>query len=178
MTDRLAALLRRARSEAGYTLPELLITLTILGIVLAALIGAWVTGLHAETNATRRYRAQQEVRVAVDKMRDELHCADQLTFTSAASVTLRLPAECPDARGVVTNVTYSTSCAGSRCKLLRNGGVVADYITTGNVFSYQAPSAASLGKLHVDLPVDLTPADRVGAWRLAVDIVLRNTVRA
>ena len=178
MRDRVAAVLRRARREAGFTLPELLVTLTILGIVLAALMGAWVSGLHAEGDATRRYQAQQEARVAVDKMRDELHCADQLTFTSAASVTLRLPAECPEAQGVVTNVTYSTSCSGQRCKLLRGTLPVADYVTTGNVFAYTAPSAASLGKLRVTLPVDVKPADTIGSWRLTVDIVLRNTVRA
>src|SRR6185436_2012345 len=36
------------RGQRGYTLVELLVVLLILGIVLAALMGAWVTAMHAE----------------------------------------------------------------------------------------------------------------------------------
>lgn len=171
-------MLRAARGQAGYTLVELLVTLAILGIVLAALIAAWAAGLRAEGEAARRQRAQQDARVAVDRMRDELHCADSLTLTSASSITVRLPAACPEANGTSTSVTYSASCNGLRCTLRRGTLLLADFVTTASVFSYTPPSATSLGKLRVTLPVDPTPTDAVGAWRLAVDIALRNTVRA
>ena len=179
----IARVARRARGpggdQRGYTLVELLVVLVILGIVLGALVGAWVTAMHAELDATRRLEAQRNARVAVDRMRDELHCTDQLTFTSAASVTARLPAACPEAQGVTTNLTYDTQLVSTgRYRLRRNSVVVADYLTSGNVFAYVAPSTAALGKLNVVLPVDVTPADSVGRWRLAADIVLRNTTRA
>ena len=158
---------------------ELLVTLSILAIVLGALLGAWVSGMNAEIGATQRYQAQQEARVAVDRMRDEFHCGDQLTFTSAASVTIRLPADCPGTGGVTTNVTYATTLVSTgRYRLMRGGIVVGDYLTSGNVFEYVNPSATSLGKLRVTLPVDRKPGDAIGAWTLRADIVLRNTVRA
>lgn len=172
-------LARRARSSGGYTLVELLVVLSILGLVLGALLGAWVAGLHAELDATRRYRAQQEARVAVDRMRDELHCADLLTLTSPSSFSVRLPADCPEAKGVTTTLTYDTQLVSTgRYQLRRNGSVVADYLTSGEVFAYVAPTSTALGKLTVDLPVDVTPGDDVASWDLAVDIVLRNTTRA
>jgi prepilin-type N-terminal cleavage/methylation domain-containing protein len=169
----------RTGGSRGYTVVELLVVMSILGIVLAALIGAWVTGYHAELDATRRYEAQQEARVAVDRMRDELHCADLLTLTSPSSVSVRLPLDCPEAQGVETTLTYDTQLVSTgRYRLRRNGVAIADYITSGDVFQYVAPSTAALGKLQVALPVDVTPADAIGSWDLAVDIVLRNTTRA
>ena len=174
---------RRARGsgggQRGYTLIELLVVLLILGIVLAALMGAWVTAMHAELDATRRYEAQRNARMAVDHMRDELHCTDLLTLSSASSFTARLPADCPEAQGVTTNVVYDTQLVSTgRYRLRRNSVAVADYLTSGNVFAYVAPSTAALGKLSVVLPVDVTPADSIASWRLAADIVLRNTTRA
>lgn len=175
----LLALVRVARRQAGYTIVELLVVLLILGIVLGALIGAWVSGMHAEIDATQRYEAQQQARLAVDKLRDELHCGDELTFTSSSSITIRLPADCPGSQGAVTTVTYDTALVSTgRYRLRRNGAAVVDYITSGGVFAYTPPSPSSLGKLTVTLPVDRKPGDAIGDWRLAADIVLRNTTRA
>ena len=55
---------------------------------------------------------------------------------------------------------------------------IADYLTTASVFSYVAPSATALGKLHVDMSVNLYPNEAWKKWRLVTDIVLRNTTRA
>jgi hypothetical protein len=112
-------------------------------------------------------------------MRDELHCTDQLTFTSAASVTARLPADCPDAQGVITDVTYDTQLVSAgRYELRRNSVQVADYLSSGDVFAFVAATPTTLGKLRVTLPVDVTPEDATASWELGVDIVLRNTTRA
>jgi len=173
------ALLRPARRQAGYSVVELLVVLGILATVLGALLGAWVSGMHAEIDATQRYQAQQQARVAVDRMRDEFHCGDQLTFTSAASISIRLPADCPGTGGATTNVTWTTELVSTgRYRLKRGAVVVGDYLTSGSVFEYIAPTASALGKLRVTLPVDRKAGDAIGAWTLRADIVLRNTVRA
>ena len=49
---------------------------------------------------------------------------------------------------------------------------VADYITSSTVFTYFAPAAGTLGRLTVDFPVNLEPADAStlwqGPWRWAI----------
>jgi hypothetical protein len=59
----------------------------------------------------------------------------------------------------------------------RNSTTIADYLTSGNVFSYVAPSTSALGKLHLDMPVNVNVAEAWKTWRLRTDIVLRNTQR-
>ena len=170
---------RLARRQAGFTLPELITVMAILGIILTGLTTVFVSGSRAEFDLNRRFQAQQEARLAVDKMRREVHCADGLTLSSAASVTVSVPGPCPTAGGANTQVVYDTQLVSTgRYKLRRAGVVIADYLTTGDIFSYVAPTSGVLGKLHVDLPVDLTPQDLQARWRLQADLVLRNTTRA
>jgi len=175
---------RSLRGRGGYTLIELLAVLTIFLIVVTSLTTLFVSGAKAELDANRRFEAQQAARVAVDQMRREIHCASALTLTSASSITITLPAGCPSAGGTQVTVVYDTASAGtSRYKLRRtkSGGStvpIADYLTTGSVFSYVAPSTTALGQLHVDMPVNVYPNEAWKTWRLVADIVLRNTTRA
>ena len=175
---------RALRSAGGYTMIELLAVLTIFLVVVTALTTLFVSGAKAELEANRRFQAQQSARVAFDQMRREIHCASSLTFTSAASVTITLPASCPSAGGTQTTVVYDTASAGTnRYKLRRKKGSgatvpIADYITSGNIFAYTAPSTTALGRLTVDMPVNVYPNEAWKKWRLVADIVLRNTTRA
>jgi len=181
VAKRLARLLRGQR---GYTLIELLAVLTIFLTIVTALTALFVTGAKAELEANRRFEAQQGARIAVDRMRREIHCGSALTFTSASSVSITLPAGCPSAGGTQTTVVYDTASAGTnRYTLRRKKGTAAaaaitDYLTTGSIFSYVAPSTTTLGKLHVDMTVNLYPNEAWKKWRLVTDIVLRNTTRA
>jgi prepilin-type N-terminal cleavage/methylation domain-containing protein len=175
---------RTLRGRGGYTLIELLAVLTIFLVVVTSLTTLFASGAKAELDANRRFQAQQSARVAFDQMRREIHCAGALTFTSAASVTITLPAGCPSAGGVQTTVVYDTASAGTNRYTLRrkkgSGAVVpiADYITSGNIFAYTAPSPTALGRLTVDMPVNVYPNEAWKKWRLVADIVLRNTTRA
>ena len=65
----------RLRDEAGYTLFELLTVLTIMGVVLMGLTTSFAAGLNAEAGTVRRAQAQQNARVALDRMRIDIHCA-------------------------------------------------------------------------------------------------------
>ena len=178
------SLRRTLRGRGGYTLIELLAVLTIFMIVVTALTTLFVSGAKAELDANRRFQAQLSARVAFDLMRREIHCASSLTFTSAASVTITLPPGCPSAGGATTTVVYDTASAGTnRFKLRRKKGSaaavpIADYITSGNIFAYTAPSTSALGRLTVDMPVNVYPNEAWKRWRLVADIVLRNSTRA
>jgi type II secretory pathway pseudopilin PulG len=176
------AILRRLRREGGYTLIELLTVAVILTTVVGSLSALFVQASTAEIDMNRRFRAQQDARMAVDKMRREIHCADQITPAGvSAEITVRLPAQCPSAVGtppVVTNVTYDVVGSGQRFQLRRNTVVLADYVSEQSAFDYTAPlTGASLGKLRVTLPINVEPTNGLKEWRLVSDIVLRNTTR-
>jgi prepilin-type N-terminal cleavage/methylation domain-containing protein len=173
----------RLRDQAGYTLTELITVMAILGIVLAGLAAAFHAGIRAETRASREFQAQQNARLALDRIRRELHCANAISTangTAVSSITVTLPAVC---QGADTTVTYATSSvATSRWMLTRTGNVtgatdVADYLTSSTPFTYYVPASGTLGFLSVDIPVNVNPTDTSTEWRLKDDIVLRNTTR-
>src|SRR6188768_2080040 len=175
------SMLRRLRpvaGQAGYTMLELVMVLAILGTVVGALTTLFVQATNAEFEANRRFQAQQTARVAVDKMRREIHCASAITPAgTGSSISVTLPAQCPTSGGSQSTVIYDTAGSGQRFQLRRNGVNLADYVTLQNVFNYTAPtSGVSLGKLRVTLPINTKP--NVGReWRLVADMVLRNTTR-
>ena len=170
-------------SQRGYTLVELVTVMAILGLVLAGLATMFQAGIRAEVRASREFQAQQNARSALDRLRRELHCANAISApngTAVATVTVTLPTTCP---GPDTSVTYATqSVVSGRWQLTRTAGAgspvtVADYLTASDPFTYYVPATGTLGRLRVDLPVNLNPADTGTAWRLQDDIVLRNTIR-
>jgi prepilin-type N-terminal cleavage/methylation domain-containing protein len=186
----ISGLVRRLRRRDGYTLIELIVVLSIFLFIVTALTRLFTSGAKAELDMNRRFQAQQQARLALDRMRRELHCASAITpgtdadgDTYVASISVSLPSQCPSAKGVAITVTYDTASAGaSRWKIRRTqNGVtipIADYITTDDPFKYTAPSTTSRGLLHVDFPVNVYPNEGWKQWRLVDDIVLRNTLRA
>lgn len=172
------------RGRGGYTLIELLAVLSIFLVIITALTTLFVSGAKAELDANRRFEAQQTARIAVDRMRREIHCGNALTLTSASSISITLPAGCPTAGGTQTTVVYDTALVTTNRYTLRRkqgsaaAAPIADRLTTGAIFSYVAPSSSALGQLHVDMPVNVYPNEAWKTWRLMTDIVLRNTTRS
>lgn len=175
MLRRLRHLLAR---QGGYTLIELMVVMIILAIIVGALSTAFVSGARSELNANQLFQAQQNARLAIDRLRQELHCASSVSSANGVAVstfTATLPAACP---GPDTSVTWATQLvSANRYRLNRAGVEVADYLTTANVFTYYVPATGTLGLLRVDLPVNLNAAESFKEWRLIDDIVLRNTLR-
>ena len=169
------------RSQEGYSLVELIAVMVILLTILTSLTTLFVSGSKAQLEQNRRFEAQQSARLAADRMRREVHCASGVSVASGASVVVTLPGHCPTAvGGATTAVTYAAAAVGgssNRFQLKRGTVVVADYLTSDNVFSYVAPSTTTLGKLHLDLRVNVNPTEGWKTWHLETDIVLRNTVR-
>lgn len=180
MTGGLHKLRRLLASERGYTLIELLQVTVILGVILAAVTTLFVRASIAEVDMNRRFQAQQEARLAVDRMRREVHCASLISPTGlSASITVTLPSGCPTTGGAATTVVYDTQLVTAGRYQLRRAGVrVADYVAAANVFTYTPQSVSGLGKLNVNLPINLEPTDTTKEWRLDADIVLRNTTRS
>jgi prepilin-type N-terminal cleavage/methylation domain-containing protein len=188
---------RHSRGEGGYTLSEMIVVLTILGIVLAALSQLFVASRNTELDMTNRVAAQQDGRLALDKLRREIHCASAVSGSPPApAITITLPSYCPtNGTGAAASFTWCTKdktgttppaanaapytlwrYSGAACS--GSGRKWVDNLTTGQVFTiYTAPAAGNLGTLSVDLPVDVTPSDTRQRYELKDDIVLRNTVR-
>ena len=180
---RLRRLRRLLAPEAGYTLTELLTVLAIMSLVLGGLTAMFQAGMKAEVRANKELQAQQNARSALDRMRRELHCANAISSangTAVSSITVTLAAACA---GTDSTVTYATSnVSANRWTLTRAGDsgtpvTIADYLTSSTPFTYYVPAGGTLGRLQVDIPVNLDPADAGTLWRLQDDIVLRNTTR-
>jgi type II secretory pathway pseudopilin PulG len=178
----LRARLTSPLDPAGYALIELITVMLMLGIVLGALTTVYVSGLNAEVRLNRRFQAQSNARLALEKVRRDVHCASAITPTgTSGSVTLTLPASCTAGSGAVT---WCTQGSGQRWGLYRvsgssctGGTQYADYITAQNVFRFDMSVAGtSLAKLHVDFPVNIVPSTG-NTYRLADDIVLHNSTR-
>jgi prepilin-type N-terminal cleavage/methylation domain-containing protein len=190
-----AAAGRRLAAEGGYSLSELIVVLVIIGIVVGALTQLFVSSSVAQVDMTRRFEAQQDMRLALDKLRREIHCASEVTGAPGTSIFIKLGSYCPtNGTGAVAQITWCTKDkngnappgAGAPYSLWRySGGACtgtgrkeADFLTTGQVFTgYVLPVSGSLGKLSVDLPVDVKPGDAKQRYVLKDDIVLRNTPR-
>lgn len=166
--------------ERGFSLVELIQVTAILAVVLGALTTVFVRAMNSELEMNRRFTAQQQARVAVDKMRREIHCASGVTPSgTSGSITVTLPGQCPTAVAhALTTVVYDAQLVSTGRYRLRRAGVrIADYITTGTVFTYTPPATGKRGLLRVDLPVNVRPNQVGQTWRLPADIVLRNTSR-
>jgi prepilin-type N-terminal cleavage/methylation domain-containing protein len=190
----MTGLLARLRQERGYSLVEMLIVMSIMGIVMGSLSTVFVQASSSEADMNNRFQAQLSARLALDKMRREVHCGSVATPTgSSSSVTLTLPSYCKTGSGSITWCTRNLATnryalyriVGSTC----TGGVKwADYLVPSSsatvcsgalcIFSYTAQSTSSLAKLRVDFPVNVKPSKSVGMYELQDDIVLRNSTRS
>ena len=186
--------LRRLHGERGFSLIEMLTVMVIMGIVMGSLTTVFVSASNSESDMNNRFQAQLTSRLALDKLRREVHCASVITPTGvASSVTLTLPSYCKTGSGSITWCTRSLGTnryglyriVGATC----TGGVKwADYLVSSStasvcsgalcIFSYTAQSTASLAKLHVDLPVNVKPSMSVEQYELVDDIALRNSTRS
>jgi type II secretory pathway pseudopilin PulG len=177
------------RAERGFTLVETLASMTILMTVMGGLTALMVSGTNAEVDMNRRFQAQTEARLGLDRLRRDVHCSTTLSPTgTSATIVLTMSSSCPTSGGS-TSITWCTVANGTgRYGLWRytggncsgTGRKVADYLTTQNAFSYTAPVTGSreLKKLGVTLAVNLTPTRPERVYTLQADLVLRNSVRA
>jgi prepilin-type N-terminal cleavage/methylation domain-containing protein len=181
--DRVRAL-RRNGGEAGYSLVELLTVMMIMTVVMAAITGVFVSGSKAQAEQDRRFQAQLATRLALDKIRRDIHCANDVTPFAANAVTLKLSSGCG---GDVSWCTSAVTGYTNRYRLYRqlgascssSGGTrIADYLTSGNVFPtfLHTAGCSCLASLAVDFRVSVK-GSTIGAYELTDTIYLRNSTR-
>jgi prepilin-type N-terminal cleavage/methylation domain-containing protein len=177
----------RLRDTAGYSLVEMLSVLMIMSIVLAGLTTVFVSGSTASSDVNRRFQAQQETRLALDRLRIDVRCAQDVTpntpnpWAAAQSTVTLVSTTCG-------NVTWCTASLGtSRWGLYRQTGStcgsstgtkIADYLTTSTPFSSFAhvSGCGCLASLGISLPVSVK-GNAVGAYTLTDTLYLRNSTR-
>jgi len=140
----------------------------------------------------RRFQAQQQARLALDKVRADLHCATAAqvqTINTYNGIAISAP-NCststidwclvPSAKMSGRFALYRTTSATNKCASADTGRLlVADYLTTNtNVFSTLTNvSNGSLEVVLVDFPISANPTGTRDVYELKDMIAARNSTR-
>ena len=191
-------------NERGYTLVEMLVVMVILGVVIGGLTTIFVSGSRAELDLNRRFQAQQQARLALDRIRVDLHCAEKAqvqTINTYNGLAISAP-NCsastidwclvPSTAMTGRYALYRTTSATNKCAATDTGRLkVADYLLTNTtnaaltglpasrtVFgTTQTTPSAQLLTVLVDFPVSVNPTSTQDVYELKDAIVARNSVR-
>jgi prepilin-type N-terminal cleavage/methylation domain-containing protein len=148
--------------EGGYSLVEMLVVLAILGVVLGGVVTLFTAGIKSDSDQNQRFQAQQDTRLALDKLRRDVHPACTISTPStyntwASSVTLYYPTD--SCASGTHSVTWCTAASGTTFVLQRvvattcTGSLVtiADSLTSANVFAYIPPNSHLVTSTSVGL---------------------------
>jgi prepilin-type N-terminal cleavage/methylation domain-containing protein len=183
VSERLRAL--RLRGEGGYSLIEMLVVMVIMSIVFAGVTAVFVSGSKAQAEQDRRFQAQLSTRIALDKIRRDIHCASDVTPFATSSVTLKISgctggdiSWCTVAVTGYTNRYALYRKAGTTCAA-SGGTKIADYLITASAFPAYAHTSGCgcLASLQVDFKVSVKGSTTIDTYDLADTIYLRNSTR-
>jgi prepilin-type N-terminal cleavage/methylation domain-containing protein len=175
-----------ARDERGFTLSEMVVTMAIMGVVIAAVATLFTSGTSASVDLNLRFASQSDARLALDTFRREVHNACDATVSGGTSVTLKT---LTSSYACTTNSsTWCTSGSGSRYGLYRKVGAScnatgvlrADYLTGASIFTVTAPAAGTyvLKQVGIDMTVNQKPSISRLGYRIQDSIALRNGARS
>ena len=189
---------RLRHAEDGYTLVELIVVMAILGIVLSGLTAVFVGGSNAEAQLNHRFQAQQQARLALDRIRGDIHCASRAQVLAINTYpALRLDVTSCSAG----TTTYDYWCAVSasttpvRYQLWRTWStaapttatctstdtarvLVSSNLVSSAAFTTNATPLNGLQTVAVDFKVSGNPTSNTSElYELAGSIVARNAPR-
>jgi prepilin-type N-terminal cleavage/methylation domain-containing protein len=178
----------RLRGEAGYSLVEMLTVMVIMGVVLGGITDVFVSGSKAQAEQDNRFQAELTTRLALDKIRRDIHCATTIQNYTSSFATLKISG-CSG--GDVSWCTAAVAGYSNRYRLYRQlgtscaantGTMYADYLTTGAVFPTDPTIAYTAGcgcleALAVDFKVSNKGSAVIDAYELQDSIYLRNSAR-
>lgn len=190
--NRLVRLLRGG--EQGYSLIELLVTMVILVIVLGGLTTIFTSGTNAEATLNRRFQAQQNARLGLDRLRIDIHCASAAqaqTINTYPGVKLA-DGNCYTATPTISwcvvqysttplryqlfrsTTTGSTTCTGSDAARV----LVADYLVSSSAFTTATIPQYMLQRVGIDFKVSANATTSTAdAYELTDAIATRNGTR-
>ena len=178
------------RQDSGYTLIEMVTVLALFSVVSAALLTLFVSATNSEVQSNRRFQAQQNARLALSKVRREVHCASTATVYDAAGnpvttagVRVKLTIPNSTCRGY-PEVSWCAVGSGVRWALYRKAGATCnntgtkyvDYLTAGTLFTFYSATTTVSAKLKVNLPVNTLPS-KGESYTLEDELTLRNSSR-
>jgi prepilin-type N-terminal cleavage/methylation domain-containing protein len=185
---------RLLNGEQGYSLIELLVTMVILVIVVGSLTTVFVSGSSAEADLNRRFQAQQNARLALDRIRVDIHCATAAqaqTINTYSGLKLAV-ASCYAATPTISwcavpatstppryQLYRSTATGTTTCTATDTGKVlIADYLTTSSAFTTATIPQYSLQRVGIDFKVSVHPTTSTkDVYELTDSIVARNASR-
>ena len=99
---------------------EFLVVMVILAIVVGSITTVFVSASKAELDMNRRFQAQQQARLSVDKLRREIHCATAVSPSGiSSSVHAHDPGAVPDRGRIHNGSLVRARASGSRGRPLR-----------------------------------------------------------
>jgi type II secretory pathway pseudopilin PulG len=120
----LRRLRRRLAGEEGISLTEMVVVVAILGTIIGGLSQLFVSASKSQVDQTNRVRAQLAGRVALDKLRREIHCASSVSPNPngtwpTRSITIVIPSSCATYSSTIASVTWCTVGASAPYTLWR-----------------------------------------------------------
>jgi prepilin-type N-terminal cleavage/methylation domain-containing protein len=148
--------------EGGYSLIEMLIVMVILGVVLGGVVTLFTAGIKADSDQNQRFQAQQDTRLALDKLRRDVHAACTISNpasynTWTSSVTLYYSTD--SCASGTHSVTWCTAASGTQFVLQRTIATtctgtlvtIASALTSGSIFAYIPPNSHLVTSTSVGL---------------------------
>lgn len=180
-------------NEKGYSLVELLVTMVILSVVIGGMTTVFISGSKAQVRLDERFQAQENARLALDRLRVDIHCASAAqaqTINTYPGIKLNVSSCSTTSPVSYCVIQFSTNPV--RYQLYRATGtgatdctssdttrvLVADYLTSSSVFTTNAIPQYSLQTVGIDLKVGVDAAStKANAYELTDSIVARNSTR-
>jgi prepilin-type N-terminal cleavage/methylation domain-containing protein len=104
-------IIRQVRMQAGVTLIELLVALSLLSVVVGTLSVIVITGVRAARTTNDFLQTQAHVRAGLDQVTDEVRWGESVTAATGASVTVFVPQSTPFSPNSPYAVTFAYDAA-------------------------------------------------------------------
>jgi len=196
MGGRQRSLPARLLGQAGYTLIETLVVMSLLLIVIGSIADAFSSASRTEVDQTHRADDQEAARLTLQRLRRDIHCASaarvqQTTYANGTTGFILNLSVDPNICIAVTTSSSNTvqwctvqkDSAGHRFGVYRtiSGDCSAsdavfqvDYVTTAQIWSMYCPPTG-LQAVATDMPVNRDPLTRSErTYELKDTIALRN----
>ena len=116
---------RHPQREAGFTLPELLITIVILGIVAAVIVEAFMTTSKNTATTTQRFNESHDAQIATAYLANDVQSAATISATACGGGGLTNLVNFADDTGATT-VSYFYGTVSGESRVVRRSCATSD----------------------------------------------------